>query len=154
MRHESTGIGMDDIYEQFYRAFERRRIAFDIRKTVWTERLPKEMLVGEPDEEGWVEWRMIAPADSLASELDTLEAEAQIRLPRSFKRWFGLYYTLDMDCGIVRLPECPSNDPFREMKDYWLPDHPYFDHIRNLKRHWISPHCREMHACLLCGSPF
>jgi len=97
-------------YQRFFDAYVR---CFGPLAAVQTEKTPGEMIVRPvEDSKGWVEWKLI-PCDRGVMErvLLDIEARAGVSLPGSFKEWYSTYYTLAMDCSVVRLPENASNRP-------------------------------------------
>jgi hypothetical protein len=85
------------LYEDFYQSFIRcnHRLGLDL------------------------DWQLVRPEKPVRPLVEDLEKEYGVWYPEAFKQWFGMYYTLNMDCGMVRLPECPSNDPLRNLRGYW-----------------------------------
>ena len=113
---------MSDAVEKFFRAYYA---CFAPQRIPLSPTTPREMLARvEPDNSGYVEWRLTPQGDK-AVDLAPLETVVGIPLPPSFKAWFTRYYTLDMDCSIVRLPECPSNNPLGPLKVIMTASHAF-----------------------------
>jgi hypothetical protein len=118
---------MSPIDAAFFEAFARCSPLM----TVQTERTPPEMIVRVDEEsEGWIEWRLIPCEGACDPVLRDLERACRVVLPPSFRRWYGSYYTLDMDVSVVRLPENPSNDPGGPLRR--LLTNPAFREVRDL----------------------
>ena len=66
---------MSTISEQFLSAFPRR--------TVFTTKTPKEMMVSSVDESGWFEWKPI-PGNLPLSAYREIERTFNVKFPNSF----------------------------------------------------------------------
>lgn len=99
---------MASLDDEFFAAFEA---ASGPLKTVHTAATPQDMLAGPVDADGWVEWRMRPCPISLDDVFATYAQAAGKSLPSSFRRWYAGTFTLDGDCGLLRLPANPSNAP-------------------------------------------
>lgn len=96
-----------DYIDRFYAAYEA---AFGPLMTVHLDSHPEEMLVGPPNPEGWVQWRLIRrPGRKL--DFTDIERGCGHPLPSSFKEWMSRFDSLDLDCGVVRMTPAPANDP-------------------------------------------
>ena len=78
--------------------------------------VPKEMIVGEADNDGWAEWKAV---DSPVSENDIKNIEKKIGYPLpSLFRAYLMYKCLLMTDFIVRLPQTPVDNPLKEFEQY------------------------------------
>ena len=102
---------MQELIDRFWNAYYQPGM-----KAVHTKRSPKDMILNEPDKEGWFEWKL------LRGKLDyrdykKFEKKYKIKFPNSFIEWHRSKFFLDGDCSFVRLPFSPSNDPLSEIID-------------------------------------
>jgi len=102
---------MNDIIEDFFKAYWRHGM-----KTVYLDKIPKEMLAGPVDDEGWVEWKLTEGKLRL-EDYRRVEREFNVKLPESFISWHKAYFFLDCDCSIIRLPVSLSTEPLKEIRE-------------------------------------
>jgi hypothetical protein len=88
--------------------FDAFRAAFEPLKTVLTRSTPREMIAGEVDQEGWVEWRMLPCSQPLEDVFERYARAAGHPLPPSFRRWYSSMHTLDGDCGVSGCRPIPA----------------------------------------------
>ncbi len=83
-------------------------------KDVYTEFIPKEMMVSVVDDEGWYEWK---PMKGLLKVDDyrSIEKRFGATLPDNFINWHKKYFFADGDCSIVRLPESMPTKPLEKV---------------------------------------
>jgi hypothetical protein len=79
--------------------------------------VPSDMMDGEPDEEGWVRWKVI-PSRVSADDLEKLEARMGGELPPALRDFLSYGHFMGIERGDVRLPGVPSDQPFGDL----LPD--------------------------------
>nr|WP_315420846.1 hypothetical protein [uncultured Pedobacter sp.] len=85
-------------------------------KTVYTEKTPKEMMTSEIDTEGWFYWKPINGTFDTDKYTD-IEKKFHVIFPKSFIEWHKLFFFLDGDCSLVRLPHSSPNEPLQELID-------------------------------------
>lgn len=85
-------------------------------KTVYLDKIPKEMLTGKVDDKGWVEWRPIQ-GRLRVDHYRQVEKNFSIKLPESFIEWHKAYFFLDGDCSIIRLPMSIPTEPLKEIRE-------------------------------------
>ncbi|MBX7221583.1 MAG: SMI1/KNR4 family protein [Blastocatellia bacterium] len=89
----------------------------DIMAVPFMEGLPQDMLVGPPNEENWVAWKLVPGTLELA-DYDPLEQRIGCQLPPSFKEWHRRFFSLDgLQVAGIALPGTPSNNPFGPLED-------------------------------------
>lgn len=118
-----------DTFKTFFDAYVK---CFGPLKTVVTPKTPRDMIVGSVDVEGWAEWQLRPCTQDVDSLFSQLEQECGSPFPASFKRWYGAYFTLDMDCSVVRLPPNPSNAPLIPLRKLLLNGSPFATRPRSL----------------------
>lgn len=81
-------------------------------------RVPDDMRDGNWQEDDWVRWKLIK---SRLSEADVmaLESELPFPLPPLFRAFLVTYHVLDMDFGEFVLPVLPSDEPLKDVKQYF-----------------------------------
>jgi hypothetical protein len=84
--------------------------------------VPPDMQVGEVDEEGWVDWRMI-PSTLRESDVAAVEREFGVAFPPLFRAYllarhhlFDGFHSRRHD-QLVSLPELPSHAPLRRLRN-------------------------------------
>jgi hypothetical protein len=102
---------MTDLTENFFRAY----LSAFSRAVVYTEAFPEEMKASEKDASGWIEWKPIK-GTLLESDYHELEKSHGLLFPKSFISWHKLYYFLDGDCSIVRLPHSNPKQPLKSLR--------------------------------------
>jgi len=107
----------------FLRAESKELLGYDIEDSG----VPREMQGGDPDEEGYVEWKII-PSKINELEIRDLEKEYNIQFPDIYKAYLLSYCHLGLSIKIgdrhVFLPEIPSDYPLKEIKSQlnnWRP---------------------------------
>jgi hypothetical protein len=85
-------------------------------KTVFIEQTPKDMMASAVDDEGWYDWKPIN-GKSNVNDYQNIEKKFNVKFPVSFKEWHRLYFFLDCDCSLVRLPYSSPNEPLQEIID-------------------------------------
>ena len=102
---------MTDLTNKFFTAY---LTAFN-PKTVFTKDTPREMMVDEPNDNGWFEWKLIDGTLSV-EDYKTIEDEFKVQLPTSFLLWHMRYFFLNADTSILRLPTSNPNSPLTDLK--------------------------------------
>jgi len=85
-------------------------------KTVFTDKTPEEMVSSAVDSEGWFSWKPIHGTLDISSYRD-IERKFHVAFPKSFIEWHKLYFFLDCDCSLVRLPHSSPAEPLQEIID-------------------------------------
>jgi len=78
--------------------------------------VPKDMQKGEVDSDGWCEWKT-TNSNVSSEDFKHIEEKIGFIFPNSFKEYFT-YKNLLMTDFLVRLPQIPSDNPLRELKEY------------------------------------
>ena len=104
-------VVMNEIINKFYNAYWTPGI-----KSVFNDKIPKEMMNSEPDKDGWYEWKLM---QGTLTKRDYLEVETQFNVvfPETFIEWHKRYFFADCDCSIIRLPPSLPIEPLQELKD-------------------------------------
>jgi hypothetical protein len=84
-------------------------------RAVLTKNTPEEMILSEPDKDGWFSWKLI-PGTLQVIDYKEVEHEFNIRFPDSFINWHKQYFFLDGDCSLLRLPKSNPEQPLQEVK--------------------------------------
>lgn len=100
-----------DKTSEFFNAY----LAYFGNRTVFTEDTPEEMMLTEPDTEGWFSWKLI-PGALQTDDYREVEQKFNVKFPDSFIDWHKQYFFLDCDCSLLRLPESNPEKPLREIK--------------------------------------
>jgi len=85
-------------------------------KTVFIDQTPKDMMASLVDNEGWYNWK---PINGKLTTIDyqNVAKRFKVKFPESFIEWHRLYFFLDCDCSLVRLPYSAPNEPLQEVID-------------------------------------
>lgn len=102
---------MSTISEQFLLAY----LSAFPRRTVFTAKTPREMMVSSVDDSGWFEWKPI-PGNLPLSAYREIERAFNVKFPNSFIQWHKEFFFLDGDCSLIRLPESNPIEPLQEVK--------------------------------------
>lgn len=94
------------LYEKFYQVFFKER-------QLWNG-----MYFSHSNTSSHENLHIIRPSESVRRQVEKTEKEFGVSYPEEFKDWFGMYYTEDVDCGVLHLPACPSENPTRELRSY------------------------------------
>ena len=89
---------MTDKIEHFFRAYWTTGM-----KSVYTDKVPKEMMQSAVDKDGWYEWKLI-PGNLTANDYNKIATKFKATLPDNFIEWHKHYFFADCDCSIIRLP--------------------------------------------------
>ena len=100
---------MTDIIEQFYKAYWTTGM-----KSVYTDKVPKEMMQSTIDKDGWYEWKPI-PGTLTADDYKKIETKYNATFPDNFIEWHRRYFFADCDCSIVRLPTSFPTRPLEQI---------------------------------------
>jgi len=100
-----------DTIESFFKAYWHLGM-----KTVYVDKIPKEMLSGPVDGEGWVEWKL-TEGKLRAQDYKKIEREFNVNFPESFIAWHKSYFFPDCDCSIIRLPVSLPTEPLKEIRE-------------------------------------
>lgn len=100
---------MIDIIEQFFQAYNLNKM-----KTVYSDKVPKEMMHSEINENGWYEWKLI-PGTLTIEDYNEVETKFNTKFPDIFIEWHRRYFFADGDCSIVRLPSSFPTRPLEEI---------------------------------------
>jgi len=102
---------MIDISTDFFNALKETTL----NKAIYTNDIPKEMMLSQIDQEGWFEWRLIK-GTLTAVDYKEVENEFNVRFPKSFIKWHKKYFFLGADTSILRLPSSNPNLPLKEIR--------------------------------------
>ncbi|MFD1256246.1 hypothetical protein ACFQ3S_05515 [Mucilaginibacter terrae] len=105
---------INNLIKDFFEAYFN---AFDLR-TVYTDTVPKEMMAGPVNENGYFQWKPLKGNIPYESYVKVMK-EYDVTFPESFIEWHKMYFFYDGDCSIIRLP-------------YSIPNKPLFEVIENL----------------------
>jgi len=100
---------MTDKIEQFFNAYWTAGM-----KSVYTDKVPKEMMVSTADKDGWYAWKLV-PGTLTADDYNRVEAKFKAVFPENFIEWHRRYFFDDGDCSIVRLPHSLPTRPLEEI---------------------------------------
>lgn len=89
---------MTDIIDKYFNAYRTPGM-----KSVYTDKVPKEMMASTVDSDGWYEWKPI-PGSLTVSDYRKIEDDFGVVFPDSFIEWHKRYFFADGDCSIIRLP--------------------------------------------------
>ena len=90
---------MPDKIEQFFKAYWTAGM-----KSVYTDKVPKEMMQSSIDEDGWYEWKLI-PGTLTSDDYKKVETKFKAILPENFIEWHKRYFFANCDCSIIRFPQ-------------------------------------------------
>lgn len=79
-------------------------------KMVYTNNVPKEMILKEPNKEGLYEWKLMKGTMTY-EQYEEIENMYNVKLPENFINWHKAYFFEDGDCSIIRLPSSNPNKP-------------------------------------------
>ena len=85
---------------------------------------PEDMRVGEVDDNGWWEWRLVESTVTTA-DLDDLEDELGLTLPPFYRAFLLSRACLGLefgDFGVYSLPSLPTTDPLAKVEDLLFSD--------------------------------
>lgn len=102
---------MIDIIEQFFHAYWEPGM-----KMVHTDKVPKEMMHSNIDEDGWYEWKLL-PGTLTVEDYMKIESHYKVILPENFIEWHRRYFFEDGDCSIIRLPSSLPTRPLEKLRD-------------------------------------
>lgn len=102
---------MNDRIEQFFKAYWTTGM-----KSVYTLKVPKEMMQSSVDKDGWYEWKLI-PGTFKISDYEKVEAKYKVTFPDNFIEWHKRYFFADCDCSIIRLPHSLPTKPLEKIID-------------------------------------
>ena len=105
---------MKEQIEAFFKAY----LSHFGDRTVFTSDTPKEMMLSEPDEEGWFSWKLTTGTLQI-SDYQNLADNFKAKLPLSFINWHRQYFFLDGDCSLLRLPASNPNLPLQYIIEYF-----------------------------------
>jgi hypothetical protein len=102
---------MADNIEQFFKAYWTPGM-----KSVYTDKVPKQMMRSEIDNDGWYEWELIS--GSLTDEdYKKVETKFKVIFPDIFIKWHKRYFFADCDCSLVRFPNSIPTMPLQSIVD-------------------------------------
>ena len=93
-------------------------------KSVYTEKVPKEMMQSSIDRDGWYEWKLI-PGTLTTDDYKKVEAKFKATFPDNFIEWHKRYFFEDGDCSIIRLPNSLPTKPLEKLidnLDWYIPE--------------------------------
>ncbi|WP_316734870.1 SMI1/KNR4 family protein [Pedobacter aquatilis] len=102
---------MTDRIEQFFKAYWTKGM-----KSVYTEKVPKEIMQSVVNGDGWYEWKLI-PGTLTTDDYIKVEAKFNVIFPENFIEWHKRYFFADCDCSIIRLPHSLPTKPLAELID-------------------------------------
>lgn len=109
---------MTDRIEQFFKAYWTTGM-----KSVYTDKVPKEMMQSTIDKDGWYEWKLI-PGTLTTDDYKKVEAKFKATFPDNFIEWHKRYFFEDGDCSIIRLPNSLPTKPLEKLienLDWYIP---------------------------------
>ena len=89
---------MNHVIENFFKAYWTPGM-----KSVYTDKIPKEMMLSPIDKDGWYDWKLIS-GTLPTEEYKKIEEKFKVTFPENFIEWHKRYFFADCDCSIVRLP--------------------------------------------------
>lgn len=109
---------MNDIIEQFFKAYWTKGM-----KSVYTDKVSKEMMASPVDKDGWFEWKLI-PGSLTFDDYKKVESTFGAIFPDNFIEWHKRYFFEDGDCSIIRLPYSQPTIPLEQLinnLDWYIP---------------------------------
>lgn len=100
---------MTNINEHFFRAFWKPGM-----KSVFTAKVPKEMMLSPIYEDGSYEWKLLEGTLTI-EDYKKIETKFKVKFPLSFIEWHKKYYFADCDCSIVILPDSFPTKPMEKV---------------------------------------
>jgi hypothetical protein len=97
--------------ELFFNAFYSKKM-----RSVYTDKIPNEMMLTTVDKDGWFEWKLI-PGTLSIQDYKTIEEKYKVKFPSSFIEWHKLYFFPDCDCSIIRLPKSLPTRPLEDISN-------------------------------------
>jgi len=102
---------MKDIIEEFFTAYWTPGM-----KSVYTDKISKEMMISTVDNDGWYEWKLI-PGNLTPDHYRKVEAKFKVTFPDNFIEWHRRYFFTDCDCSIIRFPNSLPTQPLKELEN-------------------------------------
>lgn len=101
----------EKIINDFFKQFFNQELT-----TVFKEQTPKDMMASIVSDSGWHNWK---PINGILKAIDYqgIEKKFKVKFPESFIEWHKLYFFLDCDCALLRLPHSFPNEPLKEIID-------------------------------------
>ncbi len=100
---------MADKIEQFFNAYWTPGI-----KSIYTDKVSKEMMRSAVDEDGWYEWQLL-PGNLTDEDYKRIEDRFRVTFPDVFIQWHKRYFFADCDCAIARLPNSTPTMPLHSL---------------------------------------
>ncbi len=110
---------MTDIIDNFFKAYWSTGM-----KSVYTEKVPKEMMQSAVDKDGWYEWKLI-PGTLTINDYKEVESKFKATFPENFIQWHKRYFFADCDCSLIRLPYSLPTKPLEKLienLDWYIPE--------------------------------
>ncbi|MFF5380289.1 hypothetical protein [Pedobacter suwonensis] len=101
----------DKIINDFFKQFFSQEL-----NAVFKEQTPKDMMASTVDDNGWHNWKPMNGTFNL-EDYQNIEKKFKVKFPESFIEWHKLYFFLDCDCALVRLPHSFPSEPLKEIID-------------------------------------
>ena len=100
---------MTDSVEQFFKAYWTTGM-----KSVYTDKVPKEIMASAVDKDGWYEWKLV-PGTLTTDDYKKVEVRFKAIFPDNFIEWHKRYFFADCDCSIIRLPYSLPTRPLEQI---------------------------------------
>jgi hypothetical protein len=99
----------EKIINDFFKQFFNQELS-----AVFKEQTPKDMIASTISDSGWHNWKPINGTFTVV-DYQKIETKYKVKFPESFIEWHKLYFFLDCDCSLVRLPHSFPNEPLKEI---------------------------------------
>src|SRR4030095_11114329 len=103
---------MIDNIEAFFKAYWTVGM-----KSVYTDKVPIEMMQSAVDEDGWYEWKLL-PGSLTLDDYKKAEKQFGAIFPDIFIDWHRRYFFANCDCAIIRLPPSYPTRPLQNIIKY------------------------------------
>ena len=100
---------MTDKFEEFFKVCWTSEM-----KSVYTDKVPKEMMQSDVNNNGWYEWRPI-PGSLTIDDYKKVEAKFNVVFPDNFVQWHKKYFFVECSCLFVRFPPSLPTRPLEEL---------------------------------------
>lgn len=83
-------------------------------KSVYTDKVPFEIMNSSVNKDGWYEWKLI-PGSLTKEDYHKVEEKYKLKFPELFIEWHRRYYFASCGCSLVRLPHSLPTRPLEEI---------------------------------------